>query len=344
MKYSNLTYYLLTILCMMAVSCSTDGGIDDFPDTKEPILVKDAQINFVFTLPTDPSTRASEDDGLKGERTIDNIHVYTFQDYKLVEEIQYFLIDGKDGDIRRNINGKLSETYDATKPMEFVVIVNAENRGVNNLKINKGQKRADFYKQLSFDFNKNQDWSTNIPMWGMGTITKIKTGENNFGTLELVRAIAKVNVTVADGAGLENFEITEIRLHHYNTKGYCTRIANQSPSIPDNSTIAGDTEYLTSGPLSGKEGNRFENKFYIPEHKNIGITDESKKVYLTINAKVRGVEKTYTVQFSTNGKPYDVLRNHLYVFNITSVDNVTASLNYEVKQWEYITVDVPAFN
>ena len=83
---------------------------------------------------------------------------------------------------------------------------------------------------------------------------------------------------------------------------------------------------------------------YIPEHKNIGITDESKKVYLTINAKVREVEKTYTVQFSTNGNPYDVLRNHLYVFNITSVDNVTASLNYEVKQWENVIIDVPAFN
>lgn len=345
MKYSNLTYYLLTILCMMTVSCSTDGGMDDFLDTKEPILVKDAQINFVFTLPANSSTRASEDDGLKSERTIDNVHVYTFQDNKLVEEIQYFLIDGKDGDTRRNINGKLSETYDASKPMEFVVIANAENRGVNDFKITKGQNKAALYEQLSFNFNKSQDWSTNIPMWGMGTIKNIKTGDNNFGTLELVRAIAKVNVTVADGAGLKNFEITEIRLQHYNTKGYCAPTASSGPSIPVGSTIASDSEEdLTSGPLIGEEGNKFENKFYIPEHKNINITDDSKKVCLIISAKVREVEKIYTVQFSTDGKPYDVLRNHLYVFNITSVDNITASLAYEVKQWEYVTVDVPAFN
>lgn len=350
MKYSNLTYYLLTILCMMAVSCSTDSGMDDFPDTQEPIMVKDAQISFVFTLPTDPSTRASEDDGLKGERTIDNIHVYTFQENKLVEEIQYFLIDGKDGDIRRNINGKLSETYDATKPMEFVVIVNAENKGVNNFKMTKGQNKAALYNQLSFDFDKSQNWSTDIPMWGLGTIQNIKTGDNNFGSLELVRAIAKVNVTVADGAGLENLEITEIQLHQYNTKGYCAPI-NTPLSIPNDSKIAGASDYLTSGTLSGKEGNKFENKFYIPEHKNKTVAD-TKRVYLLIKAKVKREEKeetvikdeTYTIPFSTNGTYYNVLRNNMYVFNIKSVDSYTGSLNYEVKQWVDITVDVPAFN
>lgn len=344
MKYSNLTYYLLTILCIMAVSCTTGGVMDDFADTKGQTLVKDAHISFVLTLPANSSTRASEDDGLESERAIDNIHIYTFQDNKFIEEIQYIVIDGKDGDIKRNIDGKLSETYDANKPMEFVVIANAENRGVNGFQINKGQQKAALYQQLSFNFDKSQNWSTDIPMWGLGTIENIKTGDNNFGTLELVRSIAKVNVTVAGGVGLKNFEITEIRLHNYNTKGYCAPTNDSGPSIPAGSTIASDTEYLTSGPLSGNEGNKFENKFYIPEHQNIGITDNNKKVCLTINAKVREVEKTYTVQFSTNEKPYNVLRNHMYVFNITSVDKVTASLTYEVKQWEYVTVDVPAFN
>lgn len=344
MKCFNPTYYLLTILCIMIASCTTDGVMEDFTDSKGQILVKDAHINFVLTFPANPSTRASENEGLESERSIDNLHIYTFQNDQFVEEIQYIVIDGKDGDTKRNIDGKLSATYDGSKPMEFVVIANAENKGVNNFKITKGQNKADLYEQLSFNFNKTQDWSKEIPMWGMGTIENIKTGGNNFGALDLIRAVAKVNVTVANGTGLKNFEITEIRLHHYNTKGYCTPTVNDGPSIPANSTIASTSEYLTSGTLSGNQGNRFENKFYIPEHKNIGITNNDKKVCLTINAKVREVEKTYTVQFSTNGKAYNVLRNHLYVFNITSVDKVTSKLTYEVKQWEYVTVDVPAFN
>ena len=53
-----------------------------------------------------------------------------------------------------------------------------------------------------------------------GTITNDKTA-----MLQKMQgfagAIAKVNVTVNDGKGLENFEITNVSLHNYNNGGYC---------------------------------------------------------------------------------------------------------------------------
>lgn len=344
MKYSKLTYYLLTILCIITTSCVTDGVMDSCPDTNtSPKLVKDARINFSLTFPSNTATRAI-DNGIVDERTIDNVHVYTFQQDKFIEEIEYVVIDGKDGDISRNIDGILKETYTDKAPMEFVVIVNAENKGVSNTLINKGDSKATLYKKLIFNFDNKKDWSKNIPMWGVGEIKSLTVGDNNFGSLDLIRAVSKVNVTVDGGQGIKDFEITEIQLHKYNTQGYCAPLAENSPSIPTSSKIS--TGYLTSGTLNGTAGNSFENKFYIPEHKNIGV-DNSKQLELIIKAKVKGQNKDYTIEFKDdNGNIFDVYRNNIYVFNITSVkmDDVTSTLRYEVKKWEYINVDVPSFN
>lgn len=307
------------------------------------MYVKDAHVNFTVTFPTNSATRAI-DNGSTDERTIDNIHVYTFQNNKFVEEIEYIVIDGKNGDISRNIDGILQKTYLSNVAMEFVVTVNAENKGVSAISMKEGDTKETLYKQLVFNFDKNKDWSKNIPMWGIGSIPSLKAGKANFGELELIRAIAKVNVTVAGGAGIKNFEITEIQLHNYNTHGYCAPLAKNSVSIPSNSTISSD--YLTSGSLSGTKGNSFENKFYIPEHQNSGV-DETKQLRLLIKAKVNGQNKDYTIEFKDDSDNiFDVYRNNIYVFNITSVkmDDVTPTLKYEVKKWEYINVDVPSFN
>lgn len=346
MKSSKLIYYLLAILCIMTTSCVTDGVMDDCPDSnKSQVLVKDAHVNFTLTFPANSVTRAN-DNGSENERAIDNVHVYTFQNDKFVEEIKYVVIDGQDGDINRNIDGTLQEAYLSNVAMEFVVIVNAENKDVNNISINKGSNKEALYKQLLFNFNKNKNWSKYIPMWGIGTIQSLKAGTANFGTLDLIRAVAKINVTVADGEGIKDFEITEIQLHNYNTQGYCAPLVENAVSIPANSEIS--TDYLTSGELSNTDRNKFENKFYIPEHKNTGISDATKQVKLKIMAKVKGNNKVYTIDFNdANGNPFDVYRNSIYKFNITSVKmdiDVTSSLTYEVKKWEHTNVNVPSFN
>ena len=92
--------------------------------------------------------------------------------------------------------------------MDFVVMVNTESKGVQSPTMTKGNSKADLYKQLVYSYE-GKNWSTNIPMWGEGTIASIQSGEYNIGELTLQRAIAKVNVTVNDGKGLENFENKE---------------------------------------------------------------------------------------------------------------------------------------
>lgn len=345
MKYSNLTYYLLAILCAMATSCVTDGVMDDCAIKSQTELIEGGKVNFAINFPT-TSTRAiiGESDGTENERTVNDVQVYTFVKNQFVEKVQYILISGKNGDTTRYVEGKLAEAYITGTSMDFVVIVNAGSKGVPSVSISKGDSKDDLYQQLAYTFDVKKDWSKDIPMWGEGTIPSIISGDLNIGSLTLQRAIAKVNVTVNDGNGLANFKITKVNLHNYNNGGYCAPVAGKGPSIPSNVIQTGNV--LSSGELKAGEENRIENKFYIPEHKNAGVADD-KRVYLTIETEVKGQPRTYKIEFKENESYYDVLRNYIYVFNITSVKmdiDVTPTLEYEVKAWNEVTVDIPSFN
>lgn len=345
MKYSNLTYYLLAILCAMATSCVTDGVMDDCAIKSQTELIEGGKVNFAINFPT-TSTRAiigGESDGTENERTVNDVQVYTFVKNQFVEEVQA-LISGTNGDITRHVEGKLTETYTTGTPMDIVVIVNAKSKGVSSVSISKGDSKDDLYQQLAYTFDVKKDWSKDIPMWGEGTIPSIISGDLNIGSLTLQRAIAKVNVTVNDGKGLANFKITKVNLHNYNNGGYCAPVVSKGPSIPSNVIQTGNV--LSSGELKAGEENRIENKFYIPEHKNAGVADD-KRVYLTIETEVKGQPRTYKIEFKENESYYDVLRNYIYVFNITSVKmdiDVTPTLEYEVKAWKVENINVPSFD
>lgn len=343
MKFFNLTYYLLTILCMTTASCVSDGMMDDssFNGKGQGELIEGGNVNFAMTFPTiDAQENDGTSNGTLEERTINDVQIYTFVEGQFVEKINYVLISGSDGDETRNVIGKLTATYVSKSAIDFVVIVNAKQIGLADINPKQGESKDEVYRQLWFNFKKDMHWSENIPMWGEGRIESFTAEEVNKGELTLKRAIAKVNVTVNNGKGITDFLITKVEIHNFNTQGYCAPLENNRPSIPATSEIS--TDFITSGTLNGAEGNNVENKLYIPEHKNIGEAKE-KKIYLVIKAKARGKEKTYTIPFSNNGIDYDVLRNHLYVFNITSV-KMDVALEYEVKAWEIKNINVPSFD
>ena len=346
MKYSKLTYYLLAILCMIATSCVTDGVMDDCSDNgkKGSVLIEGGRVNLILSLPA-ASTRGvtgEYDNGTEKERKINDVQIYTFVNGRFVEEVQYILISGVDGEATRYVEGKLSASYVNGAAMEFVIIANAKSKGVTGITINEGSSKNDLYNQLVYTYA-GKDWSENIPMWGTATLAHITEGTWNVGEVTLKRAIAKVNVTVNEGKGLSGFEITEIRLHNYNTEGYCAPVGNDGPSVPATSRQLA-SNILTSGSrLTADNRNDFKDIFYIPEHRNTGVSEDL-KVYLTIKATVNGSPKNYTLSFVENGETYDVLRNYMYVFNIISVKTeVDSELEYEVLSWNHETVEEPPF-
>lgn len=337
MKFSNLTYYLLTILCLMTTSCASEGLMDDgsINGKGQGELIEGGEVNFAMTFPT---IDAVENSNTQAERTINDVQIYTFVQNKFVEKIEYVLISGNDGDATRNVMGRLMGTYSSSTAIDFVVIVNAGALGLSGIMPNQEASKEDLYQQLVFNYDTAVDWARNIPMWGEGRIDSFQAETVNRGSLTLERAIAKVNITVNDGKGLDYFQITEVKLHKYNTQGYCAPLNENDPSIPASSVISGDV--LTSTPSSEAEANRIENKFYIPEHKNIDAED---KIYLVITATTNRGVQSYTIPFSRFGRDFDVLRNNLYVFNITGI-KMGVTLDYEVEEWTVKNVDVPSFD
>lgn len=350
MKHSKLTYYLLAILCIMATSCVTDGVMDECQD-KSVNMVKDARVKLVLNFAINgAATRAGEIDGSTtdgeiNERKIKDVSIYAFQNNQFIEEVKYVSIFGTDGETTRTIQGTLTETYLSDVAVKFIVIVNGKERGIitsgNPVLNSKTTPESSLYEQLVFDYSSPANWNTYIPMAGECEIKPLESGKYNNAELKLTRAIAKVNVTVNEGNGIDNFRITQIRLCNYNTSGYCA--AETTPFIP--TSVKQSATPMSSEVFEGFEGNQYENKFYIPEQKNIGV-EEAKQVYIEIDALVKNESKTYKLPFIHNESFHNVLRNYMYVFNIQSVkmDDVTPTLKYEVKKWEYINVDVPSFN
>lgn len=344
-----MTYYLLAILCIMATSCVTDGVMDECQD-KSVNMVKDARVKLVLNFAINgAATRAGEIDGSTtdgeiDERKIKDVSIYAFQNNQFIEEVKYVSIFGTDGETTRTIQGTLTESYDSNIAVKFIVIVNGKERGVitsSNPVLNSNTTPQSLYEQLVFDYSSPANWKTYIPMAGECEIKPLQSGKYNNAELKLTRAIAKVNVTVNEGKGIDNFRITQIRLCNYNTSGYC--ITKTTPFIP--ASVKQSTTPLSSEVFKGSEGNKYENHFYIPEQKNIGVS-EAKQVYIEIDAIVKGQVREYKLPFIHNESYHDVLRNYMYVFNIRSVKmdiDTEATLIYDVEKWENVAIDVPSF-
>lgn len=368
MKYSKLTYYLLTILCFICVSCSNDGLTDDVEngnqETAESVRVQ-LRIDFpVSTRATTATGDVTTSDGEQFERYINDVRIFAFVEDKwgtfyFVEEARNVIIDSNDGNVNRVVYAVLTKSKYTSGQVSLVTIVNSRARGINDITLEDYSIPRDLYQKLIFKYdNPNQLWKFKeqkqyIPMWGETIITNINN--SNIKSLQLRRAIAKVGITINSGNGISGFRINKVSLYNYNDRGYCTPSASNKIYIPGDVTQVTDSPIVVDN-LSDEEGRKsITDRIYIPEHNNLDVDNsqgKSKKLYMVIETTVNGKPKTYTLNFVKKNedgsfKDYDIFRNNSYIFNITSVKSdkpdATVDLNYEVIKWEDIEIDVPAF-
>ena len=186
-----------------------------------------------------------------------------------------------------------------------------------------------------------------IPMWGVITadVSALYTHDNlNLGDIWLLRAAAKVKVKLSNELKTKGITtITAATLKYYNQTGYvlpsgwagvsntkeldqenCHRVYRHAavnlPFIKDEAT--GD--YYV----------------YVTEYDNINYAGERNKIGLTIN--IGGVERTFEDAISfcnySNGAPiensyYNIVRNHIYEFEILSIAGSSLVLEYTVANW-----------
>lgn len=373
MKKLSTYIYLLTIVIGAFITSCTDNTFNDGNTNSE-----NASVRLTLCLPcgdiastraggTDASTGTDDGEEYERQLTANDLHLLIFEKDQLKEEVTNLQLLGTEGSANRILYGITSKTYDEN--VDIVVLANLKGCEVSfDSNSYMGKSKEEIYQSLKYSFDKFEK-KNGIPMWGTLSLPQIKSSVT--ADINLYRAVAKIGITVNEGNGLDNFTLTSVRAYFSNTEGYCTPInvtakelENQeilSPSVPSTS----EQRDLTS-PLSfeGLSGNDFKNQLYISEAANKTLGEGKKAVCLVVGGKYTGeglvdteTECYYRIDFkddleSSNKndlKAYDLVRNHLYQFDITKVsnpgtptpeealDNVVVGMHVTITDW----VDVP---
>ena len=153
----------------------------------------------------------------------------------------------------------------------------------------------------------------NIPMWGECTLTTVAQGTT--GTINLLRALAKVTINVEETSGLSD---VSVKLLNINTKG---QIVPNNVTDYNNGIISVPSENSTVS--ISKSGN--QTSFLIPE--STSGTENTNRISVILKAKYQNSESYnyYRLDLYTKGDDGTLLtqlqRNHHYIFTISLVNH-----------------------
>jgi hypothetical protein len=269
-----------------------------------------------------------------------------------------------------------ASTSDADK-FRLVILANAAKIVEDNVGIGKAIKGDPAYANVIARLSSAIDGKMfptekRIPMWGETVHITISEANKN-QTIDLVRAVARIDAGAGawngtSWAGLSNFELTSIHIAKAN-KGFTV-----IPGAANRGTHPVHGTFLATNPTPN--GDKFDidndlSKFkydtptgstireiYVPEA-NVkmggvkpGDTGHLERMAVIIGGKYDGSATStyYRVDFAkrVNGEIelINVLRNHLYRFNIASVSgpgypdpetayrNMSMNINVNVVEWE----------
>lgn len=341
---------LLLLLAATLASCVYDN---------EPALHSDdgrQAVQVTFTLaagnaPTD--TRAEgptwgdvypNENGTEWEKAIDpddlQVLLYTAADNGYVARVEN-LVYFRNDDGTYTYHGQLTaDADDLTPDTEYKIMVFA-NCGINN------DTETNIYTLANTTFTR--DGADYIPLWGVKTTTLNLTPgtANNLDKIDLLRAMAKVEVTLSDALTGE-YTLNSVTLNRYNTTGYClpagyNAVRETKDLEREDDTPASFRPYpsLETTPLSftvSDDGNTAV--YYLPEY----AKSDANPAQLTITlAKDGNKTKDYTLHLkdynTDNGGYYDLVRNHIYRYIITGVNDGALTVQYLVLPWELVSTE-----
>ncbi len=342
-------HILLTLaaFCLLFPSCEKNSR-DPMPSDGgyKVTFVVSAGENGTFTR----ALTEEEDSGTGYENYLDvsKLHILFFsKDNVFMEEFTPETVTPVD-DSAYPQEWELSGPLTTAPITEFKVVVLANWRG--DVTLEKGtttiedvcKDAASMCESLDFPFVPSA--TNTIPMFGVKTISgDLEFRKNlitNLGTIDLLRSVAKV--IVRKSADITN-EVESITLNRYNSGLACAPLG-----MYDNT---GNLPYTNSVHLvNGAEDNDTDSKtlafteigdswaLYVPEYRNLNSISgavRTDKCYISI--KFKNIDKTFTVDFrdygTSSGNYFNIVRNHVYDFNIASVDSYSLDLTLAVQPW-----------
>ena len=371
MKIVKLKWIFLSLIVILG-GCTNDdfidpeGGIDRGTHME---LLLTLNLPDAFTSPSTYALNATK------ENTIKDFDVLVFKKNKTtgVETFLYATtgtadLDGT-GTPAQKIRVMLKKSSSSDEQHRVVVLANlrkAVEDATRRGHIVEGNLKGDVLSKITFgsasEWNVTGNNYTPLPMWGETAqciAITASTNSTSLGTINLLRSVARIDVGLnisADGetlGGLDNFKISRVKVYNSNNSGLAAPLAVSGnkvelPSVPSG-TATGDYYYTLEPP-----GNGLIREIYTAESDN-KTAAEGKETYLIIGGHYNGSStySWYRIDFFEKGSDQspeevrlDLLRNHVYRVNITSVsgpgyqkeDDAKKSrpmnLKYSVQAWD----------
>lgn len=327
-------------LGMILYSCSNDlaeGTISGGEQQGKAEIVFNIQTNASTTRATESHT--TTEDGTDKEKAINSLQVLLYDSSN--KFIGKFL--AKSSTTKDTYYGSI-----AYKQMQSCLDANQKFTGKIMVLANCPQfDGSGDLSNLTFDYSASSSYNPAnengyIPMWGVisSPDTQITQDQTvNFGTINLLRSMAKIELVPNNGFGTNQASLESATLNKYNTSGLCvptgyttytsTNEAQQDAfNIPSSVTTSSTSLAFTSS-TDGKY------IIYIPEMK------KEAQSTITLSIKTSTSEaKTYTVNLggysddgSFSNNYYDIIRNHIYRYNLNldNEDNITFTIS--IKDW-----------
>ena len=375
-------YIFIALYCFGMVSCTDESMVND--DSFDKVVVRmtlsvpgaDSRVGGDYQL---GGTKAdSLDANILQQRYIDDVYILLFNsnDHTLIAASPATFLDNKNGEATRTIEGKFSQRNSS---INIVVLANLEQNGLVDFTNYKGKTEQEIYEALVYEYPK-AGWKLDenarfLPMWGKQTNITLSQREISISNFELYRGVAKMGVQVATTAQ-EKFTLKEVYVYNVNSKGYCAAPTKrpdvgdtnnnrndqfEEPEIP---AVDGAPCVQLSAPLEYKNitNNAIHNQIYLSESNNKNPGTDRQPLVVVVGGIYNGdglvenngsnltyyrIDMKDDKEATTDGvlAPFDIIRNHSYIFNITAVNNpgtptpeealdeAVVGLTVEVKDW-----------
>ena len=198
--------------------------------------------------------------------------------------------------------------------------------------------------QKSFDYEDNPKY---LPMWGVKKVSFTLTAgkRQDFSDIDLLRAVAKVRVSLSSKMKSDGWSIYSMQLFNYNNKGNC---------MPKKYAECEQTASLTHEDFENFYDSKqtggitmIENvPIYLPEYQNTEKNEADRcviKLKLKLNGNVENNEKEYTLRFidytdsGAEGTTInDIVRDHYYTFEVYKDSNGKNLVKLTVRKWKVL--------
>ena len=348
-------FFILNSSFFILLSCSI---MDDGPDALSLPDGSTAQVAFTLKLDkAQPATRTTWGDnypnkpGTDYENRIDQLQVVLYSEDNTAYPLHNLWQEASStqgGEDTYTFVGSIDTNDDSSpRPGKYKIMVFA-----NCNETTQNSNDITTVGTMTYDYTYTATDAPAIPMWGVTTAElTLAPGERQTlaGGIDLLRAVAKVEVLLQDNDDTKGFSLKGVTLSTANTQGYClpagyADVKNTKELDREEGSPTSFHPIQSSAPTSNlaftSDGNGTYT-LYLPEYDN-GMSNTPATLAVTV-ADEDNQPETYTIEFKnyTNGQPtgdaYNIVRNHLYRYTITKIDNGQLTVQHQVMPWEKVT-------